>query len=60
MVEDYLSDNREELKEYELQSAIKIIQKKQISSEIQEIKEYLIKKGYGNSIIKEAFEDVGE
>jgi len=57
MLEEYIINNREELEEYELQSAIKIVQKKQAILEEDEIREYLLKKGYRNSSVKEAFEN---
>lgn len=43
-IEDYISEHKEELNEYEIKSAKKIIQKKQSIQEIEEITEYLRKK----------------
>lgn len=45
-IENYLYENREELEEYEIKSAKNIIDKKSISMESKEIKQYLLKKGY--------------
>ena len=45
-IEDYISENREELKEYEIKSAENIQYKKSASMEQEEIKQYLLKKGY--------------
>ena len=56
LIEDYFYENKEELTEYEIQSAIHIIQKKQKDLEEIEIKNYLLKKGYKQDNIKEAFE----
>ena len=44
-IEDYISENREMLEEYELNSAKKIAQKKQ-GIEPQKLKAYLANKGY--------------
>ena len=43
---DYLNENKEELEEYEIKSASNIIYKKEASMEREEIKQYLLKKGY--------------
>lgn len=45
-VEDYFSEKKEELEEYEIKSASNIIYKKSASMETEEIKQYLLKKGY--------------
>lgn len=45
-IEDYIYENREELEEYEVQSAENILYKKSASMEKKEIKQYLLKKGY--------------
>lgn len=58
LIEDYFYENREEIKEYEINSAKNIIIKKRKEMEDQDIKSYLIKKGYKNDSIKQAFEDV--
>ena len=56
-IEDYISEHKEELNEYEIKSAKKIIQKKQSIQEIEEITEYLRKKGYRKQMIQKAIED---
>lgn len=45
-IEDYIYENKEELEEYEVKSASNIIYKKANSMEQEEIKQYLLKKGY--------------
>ena len=57
LIEDYLSENSEELFEYELKSAKNIVIKKQSTMDEEEIKNYLRKKGYREEIIKQAIED---
>ncbi len=56
-IEDYIYNNKEELEEYEIKSAKNIIYKKQMSMEQDEIKTYLLKKGYKQDNIKKAFEE---
>lgn len=53
IIEDYLYNNKEILEEYELNSAKKVVIKKSRIMENQEIKQYLIKKGYKQEIVKE-------
>ena len=55
LIEDYFYENKEELIEYEINSAMKIIKKKK-DLEKQEIKNYLLKKGYKIENINKAFE----
>ncbi len=55
-IEDYFSENREELEEYEIKSAGNIIYKKSASMETEEIKQYLLKKGYKLENINRAIE----
>lgn len=57
LIEDYFSEHSEELYEYELQSAKKIVLKKQSTIEEDEIKNYLRKKGYKEEVIREAIEE---
>ena len=45
-IEDYIYYNKEDLEQYEIKSASNIIYKKASSMEIEEIKQYLMKKGY--------------
>ena len=56
-IEDYIYKNSEELEEYERKSVSNIIYKKSSSMEQEDIKQYLIKKGYKieniNKVIKE-------
>lgn len=56
IIEDYIYNNRDDLEEYEIKSAKNIINKKSSSMEIEEIKQYLLKKGYKFENIKEALE----
>lgn len=51
LIEDYFSEHSEELYEYELQSANKIVLKKQGTMDKEEIKNYLRKKGYKVDVI---------
>ena len=53
LIEEYLASHSEELYEYELKSAITIFNKKINTMEEEEIKNYLRKKGYKESILKE-------
>lgn len=45
-IEDYIYENKEELENYEIKSAENIIYKKSVTMEKDEIKQYLLKKGY--------------
>lgn len=56
-IEDYICENIEELKEYEAKSASNIIYKKANSMEQEEIKQYLLKKGYKIENINDAIEE---
>lgn len=51
-IEDYFYENKEELNEYERQSARNIYYKKQKDMDTEEIKQYLLKKGYSYDNIK--------
>ena len=55
-VEDYIYNNQEELESYEIKSAQNIIYKKMTSMEREEIKQFLLKKGYKSENINKAFE----
>ena len=55
-IEDYFYENKEELEEYETKSALNIIYKKSDSMDQDEIKQYLLKKGYKRESINRAFE----
>ena len=56
-IEDYIYENNEELQEYEIKSAANIIYKKSNSMEKEEIKQYLLKKGYRIENIQKAMEE---
>ena len=55
-IEDYIYENKEGLEEYEIKSISNIIYKKSLSMEQDEIKQYLLKKGYKSENIKKAIE----
>ena len=57
-VEDYFYENRDELEQYEIKSAYNIINKKINSTEIDEIKQSLAKKGYTEDCICKAIEEI--
>lgn len=58
LIEDYIYENKEELEEYEIKSATNIIYKKSSSMEDEEIKQYLLKKGYKLENVIHAFENL--
>ena len=58
LIEDYFSENADELYEYELQSAKAITLKKQNIMETEEIVNYLRRKGFLPDIIKKAITKV--
>ena len=45
-IDDYFYENKEDLNEYERKSISNLIYKKQKDMELEEIKQYLLKKGY--------------
>lgn len=57
-IEEYMYENKDELKEYEFKSALNIFYKKSSSMEQDEIKQYLLKKGYKNENINSAIENI--
>lgn len=57
-VEDFIIENRESLIEYEINSALKLIQKKQRMMEDEQIRNYLYKKGYMNETTNIAYENL--
>ena len=57
-IEEYISENYEELKEYEQKSANNIVYKKSTSMEADEIKQYLLKKGYSLESVNKAMEEI--
>lgn len=56
LIEDYMSKHEEEMKDYEVKSAKTIILKKQNSMEEEAIIQFLVKKGYKTSNIRQAIE----
>ena len=56
-IEDYIYENKEELEEYEMKSISNIIYKKSASMEQDEIKQYLLKKGYKAEKINKVIEE---
>lgn len=56
LIDDYIYENQDKLIEYEIKSALNIIAKKKTDLEESEIKNYLLKKGYNQDNINEAFE----
>ena len=58
LIDDYIYNNIEDLEEYEKKSAYRIIIKKSNSMEEDEIKLYLLKKGYKEESIKSAFDEL--
>lgn len=58
LIEDYIYNHKEELEEYEIKSATNIIYKKSSTMEQEEIKQYLLKKGYKTDSINQAFEEI--
>ncbi len=57
-IEDYIYENKEELNQYEIKSAKNIVNKKVTSLELEEIKQYLMKKGYKKENITIALEEI--
>ena len=57
LVDDYICQNKESMLEYEISSAKAIIKKKS-SLELQEIKEFLFKKGYMSESVSIAFDEL--
>lgn len=55
-VEEYIYENKEELERYEIKSAENILYKKSISMDQEEIKQYLLKKGYKLENVNKAIE----
>lgn len=56
-IEDYIYENKEELEEYEIKSISNIIYKKSTSMEQDEVKQYLLKKGYKLENINKVIEE---
>lgn len=60
LIEDYISAHQEEMENYEIQSAKTIIIKKQNTMEEEAIIQFLVKKGYKTSNIRQAIELLDE
>lgn len=60
LIDDYVSNNIDELNEYELQSATRIANKKRETMEDDDIRMYLMKKGYKSENIKQALSSSNE
>jgi len=58
IIDNYFSKNQQELNDYEIDCAKKIILKKQSQMEKQEIENFLYKKGYSSDNIKIAFNEL--
>lgn len=56
IIEDYMYENKEQLEEYEIKSAKNILNKKRNLMEQEEIKQYLLKKGYKYENINKVLE----
>ena len=54
-IDDYISENREALEEYELNAAKKIMEKKK-GTEPQKLRNYLINRGFDSDILRRAEE----
>lgn len=60
LIEDYIEKNKEELENYEQKSAENIVLKRAINMDENEIKQYLIKKGYKQENIDMAIDKIEE
>lgn len=58
LIDDYVCENKEKLLEYEIKSATNIINKKSSTMEVDEIKQFLNKKGYMSETINIAISDM--
>ena len=58
IIDEYISNHIDELTDYEIQSIKNIFYKKQMAMETEEIKQFLLKKGYGMENIKQALSEV--
>lgn len=56
-IDDYIYENKDKLEEYEIHSAQNIFYKKSSSMDEEEIKQYLLKKGYKIENINKAIND---
>ncbi len=60
LIEDYISSHEEEMQNYEINSAKTIILKKQNSMDEDALMQFLVKKGYKTSNIRQAIELLNE
>lgn len=58
LIENYVSHNEEELQEFENESALKIMEKKIKTEELEKIKRYLKNKGYSYSSISQSIDNL--
>lgn len=58
IIDTYFSNNENELKQYQLNCAKKIILKKQTQMEKEEIEQFLYRKGYSSECVKNAFDEL--
>lgn len=58
IIDEYIANNIDNLSDYELKSIKNIFYKKQGTMEVEEIKQFLLKKGYISDNIKEALSEV--
>ena len=56
-IENYIYENKEELEQYEIKSAQNIIHKKSVTMSEDEIKQFLLKKGYKTENINLAIQE---
>lgn len=56
-IDEYMYENREKMEEYEIKSANNILYKKSPSMEKEDIRQYLLKKGYKSENINKAMEE---
>lgn len=60
LIEDYISNHREELEEYERKSAENIAIKRSVNMDELEIKQYLLKRGYTTENVENAISKIEE
>lgn len=58
LIDEYFNKNIHDLEEYEIKSATKIVNKKKDLMEADEIRLFLLKKGYREESIKQAFNNI--
>ncbi len=51
-IEDYISENKEELEEYEINSIKKIVEKKKRTTDEKKLKAYLLNRGFDSELMK--------